>query len=180
MALQGGSTFFIGLRDNIRKIIINVIFLFILVIVYVAGLSVGSRTAIRRRINRDLMLHKELVALDRSFLTNVATRPNTLISGNYILETQIAGKPAEVSSLRLEVSKGQLTKLSQMPIQDIRQTGNVVSWERFDIDERPRTIYIGMIDGNRMWGKIYTEPGQGWHEGESPNYGMWRLYPKPE
>jgi hypothetical protein len=163
-----------------HKIITIVAVLALLVIAYLAGQSNGSHTAVEQQTERDLDLHKELVELDQSFLTNISTRPNTMSSGAYTLETRFAGSTTKESSLELEFSNGQLLKVTGLPIQDIVQTGNVVSWEQFDYDEGPSARYVGLIDGDVIWGRVYVKPGQGWREGEPPSYGVWRLYPKSD
>ena len=124
-----------------RKIIAIGTVLALLVIAYLAGHSNGSQSEVQQQTKRDLSLHKELVELDQSFLTNIVTRPSTMTSGVYTLETRLSGKSAEVSELELEYSNGQLLKLTGLPIQDIVQTGHVVSWERFDYDEGPGATY---------------------------------------
>ena len=161
-----------------RKIVITGTVLALLIIAYLVGQFTEERSATKQQTQRDLSLHRELVQLDRSFLVNIATKPSTITSGTYTLETRFPGKIAGVSSLEVEYSDGQLLKLAGLPIQDIVQRGPVVSWERFDVDEGPAARYVGFIDGDIMWGRVYVEPGQGWREGEPPAYGMWRLSPK--
>ncbi len=161
-----------------RKIIAVGVVLALLVIAFLAGHFNGLRSADEQQIKQDLSRHKELVDLDQSFLASIAARPSALTSGTYALETRFPGKAAEVSALELEYSGGKLLKLTGLPIQDIVQTGQVVSWERFDYDEGPAATYVGLIDGDTMWGRVYVKPGQGWQEGEPPAYGVWRLSPK--
>jgi hypothetical protein len=49
---------------------------------------------------------------------------------------------------------------------------------QYDMDEGPSARFVGLIDGDGMWGRVYVEPGQGWREGDPPVYGVWRLHPK--
>jgi hypothetical protein len=142
------------------------------------GRGVGADIASKAQTKRDVQLHKELIELDRAFFTNVVTRPSTMTSGRYNLEVRFAGKPEKISEIELEFSNGRLVKASKLPIQHIVQTGNVVSWEQYDSDEGPIAIFVGTIDGNEMWGRVYVEPGQGWHQGQPPVYGVWRSLPK--
>ena len=164
-----------------QKIIVVVSVLILLVTAFLTGRRSGMHVAIeqqtKQQLQRDLQLHRELVELDRLFLPNIPVSPNTMTSGSYTLETWIAGKPEENSVLKMEFADGKLVKLPpRVPIQDIQQTENVISWERYDMHEGPSAIFIGLIDGNEMWGRVYVEPGQGWREGEPPAYGVWRLY----
>ena len=163
-----------------RKIIGVCAALALLTIAFWIGRASGINSASELQTKHDLELHKELVGLDQSFLTNVVTRPNTMTSGLYTLELQFAGKTKQVSELRLEFSDGKLVKPSQLPIQDIVQVGSVISWEQYDADEGSSTKFIGLIDGNVMWGRVYQEPGRGWKQGEPPAYGVWFLHPKSD
>jgi hypothetical protein len=123
-------------------------------------------------MKHDVMVHTELLKLDEPLFTNVVTKPSTLTSGRYTLEMQIAGKPATNCVLDLEFSNGRLTKISGF-VQKVVQTGSIVSWEQYDMSESPTVKFVGVIDGDRMWGRVYVEPGQGWREGEPPEYGVW-------
>jgi hypothetical protein len=169
-------------KDMLKKIVaICAAFCAVLALLAIAfwvGRAGGVERTSMLQTKRDLELHKQLVELDQSFLTNVVTRPNTLTSGLYTLEIRFAGKTEEVSALELEFSNGQLVQNPKLPIQHIVQTGSVVSWERYNMDEDPSSTFVGVIDGNVMWGRVYLEPGQGWREGQPPAYGVWRLHPK--
>ena len=163
-----------------RRIMLIGAVLILLVIAYFTGQSDGSDREVKQRIERDLELHGKLVELDRQFLASVATRPNALVSGKYALETRIAGGTTTVSLVEIELSEGRLRKLTGECIQDMAQTGNVVSWEQGTMDETPFARFIGLIDGDGMWGRVYVKPGTGWHEGDPPKYGVWRLRRQPE
>ena len=149
-----------------------------IVVAFWVGRAVGTGTASKAQTERDMQLHKELIELDRTFLTNVVTRPSTMTSGRYNLGVRFAGQAERLSEIELEVTNGNLVKISPLPIQHIVQAGNAVSWEQYDMSEGPSAIFVGTIDGNAMWGRIYVEPGQGWHQGEPPAYGVWRATPK--
>lgn len=163
-----------------KKITAGCVILALLVIAFWGGQATGAESASKLQAKRDLTLHKQLVELDRSFLTNVVTRSNTLTSGVYTLETRFAGKAEKVSAVELKFSNGQLVQPSNLPIQHVVQTGSVVSWEQYDGDEGPNSSFVGLIDGSVMWGRVYVAPGQGWREGEPPAYGVWRLHPKSD
>lgn len=168
----------IGLKNMAKRIISLCVMLALLAIAFWFGRAVGVDTTSKAQAKRAIQLHKELIELDRAFLTNVATRPGTMTSGRYKLEVRLAGQPERVSEIELEFSNGKLVKASQLPIQHIVQTGNVVSWEQYDASEGPSAIFVGTIDGDGMWGRVYVEPGQGWHQGDPPVYGVWRTLPK--
>ncbi|HXI85790.1 MAG TPA: hypothetical protein VNL17_17055 [Verrucomicrobiae bacterium] len=161
-----------------KKIVAVCAVLALIAIIFWVGSYYGADSRSKLQTKRDLDLHKKLVELDRSFLTNVVTRPNTMTSGSYVLEIQFTGKPEKTAALELEFSNGQLIKMSKLPIQDLVQTGSVVSWMQYDEDEGPSARFIGLIDGNGMWGRVYVEPGQGWREGDPPAYGVWKLHPE--
>jgi hypothetical protein len=163
-----------------RSIKITCGLLAILLIAYYIGRHGGHHSAIVQRMKLDFEQHKALVLLDQSFLSTIATHPNTMTSGVYMLETRFAGKTSEETAVEVQIDNGQLVKLAKQPIQEIAQKGSVVSWERYDMDEGPAARFIGLIDGNMMWGRIYLMPGSGWREGQPSAYGVWRLHPKPD
>ena len=161
-----------------RKIIIAGAVLVLVVIAFLVGRYMGSQSAVQQQTQRDLRLHEGLVELDQSFLANIATRPSSITSGTYTLETRFPGKAPQISSLQVECSNGQLLKLTGPAIhKDTVRQGSVVSWQAYE-DEGPFARYVGIIDGDIMWGHVYVEPGQGLREGEPPAYGVWRLSPK--
>jgi len=158
----------------IKKIVAGCVILILAVITYWVGRFVGAESASKSRTKRDVTVHTELVKLDEMFLTNVVTRPSTLATGFYRLETKLAGKPTITSRMDLEFSNGRLTKISGN-VQNIVQTGSVVSWEQHDRNKGPSARFVGVIDGEMMWGRVYVAPGQGWREGDPPEYGIWTL-----
>lgn len=172
-----------------RKIITIGAVLALLVVAYLVGQHNGqhkdSRDAAERQMKHDLELCRKLVELDRSFLANVLTRPNALTSGTYMLETTFPDRPPEALVLVLNFSNGQLLTEYQTVGQNLvthgfTQQGTLVSGTVYDMDEGPGREYVGVIDGDMMWGRVYQLPGQGWREGEPPAYGVWRLCPKED
>jgi hypothetical protein len=152
----------------------------LLVVAGLVGWFYGSRAATRREIAREASRQKELMVLDESFLAKVAVRPGAPVSGKYVLETSLPGKAPDAAVVEAEFSNGQLVSLTGVPVQGIVQTGQVVSWEweYADPDEGPVVRYVGLVDGDAAWGRVYVAPGEGWHEGEPPACGVWRLSPK--
>jgi hypothetical protein len=167
-----------------RKIIIAIGVLVLLVIAYWVGHGRGSAAAEWEQAQRDMKLHEDLVALDRSFLAGLATKPGSLTSGTYVLETQFAGKPAIRTLVKVTYRNGQSLELTGLPSQDIFNVvcqGAVVSWDCGNMSaEGPFATYVGLVDGSVMWGRVYQGPGQGWREGEPPAYGVWKLSPKAD
>jgi hypothetical protein len=165
-----------------KKIIAGCVIVILLAVAYWVGRSVGwsagTESAVRSRMEHDVMVHTELVQLEKSLLTNVLTRPITMPSGRYTLETKIAGKPATASALEFQFSNGRLTRISGN-VQQIVQTGNIVSWEQYDTGEDPSAIFVGVIDGDMMCGRVYVEPGQGWRQGKPLEYGVWTVRRAP-
>ncbi|MBN2582266.1 MAG: hypothetical protein JXL80_04300 [Planctomycetes bacterium] len=168
-----------------RKIVVAGVAAVMLVVAFLAGWFVGSSAAedaaTRRQAQRDLELYKELVKLNQSFLAGVEARPSTLTPGTYVLETHLVGQ-ADPSSVLVDYANGQLVKQEGLPVTDFTRQGSMVSWSKpyTDPDQGPQVSYVGLIDGDTMWGRVYVAPGQGWHEDEPPNYGVWRLVPQDE
>src|SRR5258706_15135851 len=102
-------------KSMLKKLAIFCAVLALLAIAFWIGRTNGVSTSSNLQTKRDLELHKTLVELDRSFLTNVVTRPNMMTSGIYALEIRFAGKPETISELELEFSNRQLTKVSKLP-----------------------------------------------------------------
>lgn len=101
-----------------------------------------------------------------------------MTSGSYTLEVCLAGKPVNTSLLDLVFFNGELSNAREGHVANINQTGNVILFLKVEEDEGPFLQFVGVIDGNEMWGRVYQVPGQGWHQGEPPNYGVWRVQPK--
>jgi len=80
---------------------------------------------------------QQWVDLDEGLLAKLPVRPNTLTSGEYVLETRFAGKPAQTEAVTLAVADGKLAKPPAGPSNRIAQNGNVVSWIQFDVNEGP-------------------------------------------
>ncbi len=139
------------------------------------GRDVGSDRAVKQRITRDMMQHHQLLELDRTFLARMGVQPNALVSGRYLFAKTLAGETTSVTPVEITVTEGQLRIVSGITAGNFNQTGNVVTWQYVG-NEMPVAQYIGVIDGAELWGRIYVEPGQGWHEGVPPNYGVWQLH----
>lgn len=153
--------------------------IFVLAIV-VAAYSVGYFRASGDHASRDFEHYKQLAELDRSFLTGVVTRPSTLTTGSYILETRFPGKAPKFDFLELMFSNGRFAL--PMPTAPRRhgmadtlvQNGNVVSWHHEGVMYESNAECVGLIDGNMIWGRIY-----GWNPGDE-SIGVWRIYSKPK
>ena len=170
-----------------RKIVTIGIVLGLLITAYIVGQSNGSDSAIRQQMKRDFLLHKTLMALDKSVLTNMTVRASTLTSGTYVLETRFTDECSQVP-LDIVFTNGEWLIKTQTTVagylltsgQPFKQDGKLVLGSMFDIEKGPTREYVGLVDGNMAWGRVYQEPGHGWREGEPPAYGVWRLYPKSE
>ena len=115
---------------------------------------------------------------DRQTLAMISTKSNALISGTYSMTTWLPGNPAQVHELFLTVSNG-------IPIfsptnaghrngmaDTFTVNGKVVSWHMEGIFYEGNAEFVGLIDGNEMWGRVY-----GWNPG-TEEIGIWRLSPK--
>jgi len=122
----------------------------------------------------------QLAELDRAFLTNAVTRPSTLVSGPYVLETHFPGKPPQTTALDLVFTNGRFAlPRPEQPgrsgmADTLIQNGSVVSWYHEGSIYEADAECVGLIDGNMMWGRIY-----GWNPGDE-SIGIWRIYPKPK
>lgn len=157
----------------------------LLALTYCIGRYNGGRAQLERQLEEDTERCKELAELDRSFLRGVTARPIALTAGIYILETRFPGKPAELDTLEITVSDEGVTaqslKMGEGLFTDgFKQDGQVFSGQVYNTDEKPNRTYVGLIDGNMIWGRVYVPPGTGWHEGEPSAIGVWRLYPKEQ
>jgi hypothetical protein len=138
--------------------------------------------ALQAKHDRDLV--PILIGQDRAFMKNVTTQPSALASGTYVLETTFPGKPIETCEVKLSIANGQLVAVNQAIGQPLLtdgfvQEGSIVRATVYDTEEGPPREYVGLIDRTTIVGKVYILPGQGWHEGEPAEYGVWRMYPKP-
>ena len=166
-------------KTPIKIVVIGAV-LALFAMAFVTGRVIGIRSTSDLQSKRELELQDKLFELDQAFLKDVVTRPNTMTSGRYTLEIKLAGQMKKISVVELEFAKGKLVKLSKLPIENIEnivQTGNVVSWTQYDMDKGPIARFVGLIDGNVMWGRVYVGPGSGWRDDERPAHGVWRLYP---
>lgn len=162
-----------------RKIINIVMAVGLLIIAYGVGSCRASYYASVNQMNRDFDHWKKLAELDRSFLTNVVTRPSALTSGTYVMETTFPGKTPTNWVLQLVFSNGQFA-LPKPTVQrragmadTLVQNGNVVSWCHEGIMYEADAECVGLIDGDAIWGRIY-----GWNPGDE-SIGVWRIYPQP-
>ena len=76
-----------------NRIIAIISVLAALVIAYSIGYFKAAIDDSTNQMIRDFEHWAQLADLDRSFLTNVMTRPSTLSTGTYVLETTFPGKP---------------------------------------------------------------------------------------
>jgi len=163
-----------------RRVIIVVAVLAALAVAYGIGYFKASVELSASQMNQDFEHWAQLAELDRSFLTNVVTRPSTLATGTYVLETRFPGKPPKIDVLELVFSKGQFAlPKSAEPHRNgmadtLVQNGNVVSWHHEGIMYEANAECVGLIDGNTIWGRIY-----GWNS-DDESIGVWRIYPKPK
>jgi hypothetical protein len=122
---------------------------------------------------------EQLAELDKSFLKNVVASPNKLASGSHVLEIHYPGLPPRFDYLDLTFTNGRLTQPDSAEPhragmgETFQVEGNVVSWHYEGIMYEANTEFIGIIDGNMAWGRVY-----GWNPGNE-SIGNWRLYPKP-
>lgn len=160
------------------KVIFTISVIGALVVAYEVGYLRGFFVVSERQTNREHEHWASLANLDRSFLTNVAARPSALTTGTYVLETRFPGKPPMIDVLTLTFTNGQFALPKPVKVQrhgmaeTLIQNGNVVSWHYEGILYMANAEYVGLIDGDTAWGRVY-----GWGSGDE-SIGNWRLYPK--
>lgn len=161
-----------------HKVIFTVSVLGALVVAYGVGYLRAFFVVSESQTNREHKHWVLLADLDRSFLTNVTARPSALTTGTYVLETQFPGKPPMIDLLTLTFTNGQFALPKPVKVQrhgmaeTLIQNGNVVSWHHEGILYLANAEYVGLIDGDTAWGRVY-----GWGSGDE-SIGNWRLYPK--
>jgi len=161
-----------------RKVIFVISVLGALVAAYSIGYLRGFFIEADSQVKSEFEHLARLAELDRSFLTNLTTRPSALTTGTYVLETQFPGKPPTIDLLTLTFTNGQFA--IQKPIKIRRngmaetliQNSNVFSWHEEGILYEANAEYVGIIDGDTAWGRVY-----GWGSGDE-SIGNWKLYPK--
>jgi hypothetical protein len=162
-----------------QRIILVASMLVLIAIAYGVGHFKASYDISVSQMNSDFEHWQSLAKLDRSFLTNIVTRPSTLTSGAYVMETTFPGKAPTNYVLDLVFSNGQFalpkpTNPKRAGMADtLVQRGNVVSWAYEGVMYEADAECVGLIDGNVIWGRIY-----GWNSGDE-SIGLWRIYPKP-
>lgn len=142
---------------------------------YGIGQFKASIDSFSRQMNADIKNWRQLAELDRSFLTNVVTRPSTLTSGAYVMETTFPGQAPTNWTLQLVFSNGQFalpkpTTPGRAGMADtLVQNGSVVSWYHEGTMYEATAECVGLIDGDTIWGRIY-----GWNPGDE-SIGVWRI-----
>jgi len=159
-----------------HKVIFTIAVLGALVVAYCVGHLRGFFVASDSQMYREFEHWASLADLDRSFLTNVTARPSALTTGTYVLETRFPGKPPMIDLLALTFTNGQFALPKPVKVQrngmaeTLIQNGNVVSWHYEGIMYMANAEYVGLIDGDTAWGRVY-----GWGSGDE-SIGNWRLY----
>jgi hypothetical protein len=102
-----------------------------------------------------------------------------MVSGTYLMDVWFPGTQLGTREVALRCENGQLsvpapnTFSRSQGAQMLSVAGNVVSWTEEGALYEANPKYVGLIDGDGMWGRIY-----GWNPGDQ-SVGLWRIYPKP-
>lgn len=135
---------------------------------------------------------KNIVEMDRSFFFKLSGRKNSITSGEYSFEVGFPGATVEKFEVQLTTEKGKIainqfrTKLpyslpeidpNSSGIFDIHQDGNVISWIYRYSEEGPWSYYVGLIDDDTIWGKVYIMGAAEWYE-YPPEIGTWIIRKK--
>jgi hypothetical protein len=163
-------------RNKMRKVIL------IFLGVATAGLSFiigtwweGASTS--EKLMPEEMKHwDQLATLDRDLLKRFTVRSNTMTSGTYLMDIWFPQSTLPTQQVVLECEHGQITVAAfsrNGGNQKLSIDGNIVSWTQEGAGYEANAKYVGLVDGNGMWGRVY-----GWNPGDQ-SVGMWRIYPKP-
>ncbi len=151
--------------------------------VAIAGLSFligqwwGSASASERFMREEMRRWDKLATLDKSMLLGFSARSNNMGSGTYLMDVWFPGLQLPTREIALQCENGQLSVLAfnrSGGSQTLSIVGNVVTGTQEGALYGPDAKYVGLLDGEGMWGRVY-----GWNPGDQ-SVGFWRVYPKPK
>jgi hypothetical protein len=159
----------------------NIIIIFLSLFCFIAGFVSPLIFQFYADINNpyELFSMGEVSHCEKNFIKSLdLPNDNKLQSGDYILEVWLPNRPLEKTKLKLPFKNGQF----DFPYMKKPQRGNMknsakiefplVSW---DVEGRfydAGIQYIGVVQGNMMWGQVY-----GYNQEPSGTIGFWKLYP---
>jgi hypothetical protein len=161
---------------TVRKLIIILTGVAVVLVSFAIGKWWGSANTSEKLMQEEMSRWGKRAALDRSVLHSFPVRRNALTSGTYLMDVWFPSSKLPAREVVLNCANGQITVPAfnrNRGSQTLSVEGNVVSWTQEGGGYEADTEYVGLIDGNEMWGRIY-----GWNPGDQ-SLGLWRIYPKP-
>ena len=150
----------------------------ITIVSFIIGRWWGSTSESGNQIQAELSRYDPLANLDMAVLQTLPTRSNTMTSGIFLKEVWFLKSQHWTNEVLLHCENGQISVPAPNTFsrngnaQSLSVTGNVVSWTQEGALYEANPKYVGIVDGDGMWGRVY-----GWNLGDQ-SVGFWRIYPK--
>ena len=150
----------------------------ITIVSFIIGRWWGSTSESGNQIQAELSRYDPLANLDMAVLQTLPVRSNTMTSGTFLREVWFLKSLHWTNEVVLHCENGQIsvpapnTFSRSGDAQSLLVTGNVVSWTQEGALYEANPKYVGIVDGDGMWGRVY-----GWNLGDQ-SVGFWRIYPK--
>jgi len=158
----------------------------IAVVAFVVGRWWEGTAARTKAMQEEMSRMDRLAEFDKNMLQNLAVRSNVLTSGTYVMQmwflssSQSNSRPQQpgTQEFALHCENGQTIVRARSGFtrdgssRTFIITNNVVSWTQEGAGYEANAKYVGIVDGDEMWGRVY-----GWGPGDQ-SVGFWRIYPK--
>lgn len=139
-----------------------------------------------------------LIKLDKELFKHFPARKNKLVSGKYAFKVSfpeksvsefvaniILRRKAETSAPVVKYITGFNQNFSKDTTgaerfdtnsYDLHHRKKIISWQYAKTTDGPYFFYVGIVDGERIWGKVYRRGISSWHE-YTPEVGTWVATP---
>lgn len=151
----------------------------IAIVSFVIGRWRGAVSESEKLMQEEMSRYEKFASMDRAVLQTFPVQSNTMLSGTYLMQVWFPKSQVGTQEVILHCENGQIsvpapnTFSRSQSAQMLSVTGNVVSWTQEGAGYEANPKYVGLVDGDEMWGRIY-----GWGPGDE-SVGLWRIYPKP-
>jgi hypothetical protein len=159
-----------------KKLVIIIAALVVTVFSFVLGRWWGSMSTSEKLMQEEMRHWDQFAAIDKAALQTLPARTNKMTSGAYLMQVWFPKLNLGTQEVVLHCENGQISadKFSRSgAAQTLSVTGNVVSWTQEGAGYEANPKYVGLVDGDGMWGRVY-----GWGAGDQ-SVGFWRIYPNP-
>jgi hypothetical protein len=146
---------------------------------FVIGRWCGRVSTSEKLMQEEMSHWDQFAAMDKAVLQTFPSRSNTMTSGTYLMQVWFPNLNLGTQAVVLHCENGQITVPAPNTFsrsgaaQTLSVTGHVVSWTQEGAGYEANPKYVGIVDGDGMWGRVY-----GWNRGVQ-SVGLWRIYPKP-